>query len=202
MEFLLIATAHFLALLSPGPDFFLILQASLRLPLRYGVAICAGIAFANAVYLLCAVLGLEAVREMTWLMTALRYLGAVYLISLGVMLLKTPRQPLDCPTAPSPLQNLHLGRQFLLGFMSGILNPKNMIFYLSLFTVMVSTQTGFTTRCLYAVWMTSVVFFWDCLVVILVGSRRLQAWLGHGVFYVEKVSGVMLALLGIGLPFT
>ena len=41
MEFLLLATAHFLALLSPGPDFFLIMQASLRLPLRYGFAICA-----------------------------------------------------------------------------------------------------------------------------------------------------------------
>ena len=32
MEFLLIASAHFLALLSPGPDFFLILQTALRLP--------------------------------------------------------------------------------------------------------------------------------------------------------------------------
>ena len=32
MEFLLLASAHFLALLSPGPDFFLIMQASLRLP--------------------------------------------------------------------------------------------------------------------------------------------------------------------------
>ena len=32
MEFLLIASAHFLALLSPGPDFFLLMQAALRLP--------------------------------------------------------------------------------------------------------------------------------------------------------------------------
>ena len=32
MEFLLLASAHFLALLIPGPDFFLKIQASLRLP--------------------------------------------------------------------------------------------------------------------------------------------------------------------------
>lgn len=32
MEFLLSASAHFLALLSPGPDFFLIMQTSLHLP--------------------------------------------------------------------------------------------------------------------------------------------------------------------------
>ena len=58
MEFIFIATAHFLALLSPGPDFFLIMQAALRLPPRYGIAICVGIAFANGTYLLLAVLGL------------------------------------------------------------------------------------------------------------------------------------------------
>ena len=33
MEFLLIAVAHFLALLSPGPDFFLVVRSALRLPL-------------------------------------------------------------------------------------------------------------------------------------------------------------------------
>lgn len=202
MEFLLIASAHFLALLSPGPDFFLIMQASLRLPLRYGIAICTGIAAANAVYLLLAVLGLEAVKEMSWLMLLLRYIGAAYLIYLGIMLLKTSRQTLVSEKPVTLLQSRHLGRQFLLGCMSGILNPKNMIFYLSLFTVMVSPQTPLAIRSLYALWMTLVVFLWDCSVVILIGRQRVKNWLGHGVFYVEKISGVLLTLFGLGLPFT
>ena len=71
MEFLLIATTHLLALLSPGPDFFLVLQAALRLPRRYGLAICAGIALANALYLALAVSGIEIVRELDWLMNLL-----------------------------------------------------------------------------------------------------------------------------------
>ena len=83
MEFLLLASAHFVALLSPGPDFFLILQASLRLPLRYAISVCVGIAAANVVYLCCAVLGLEVVREMDGLMTVLRILGAIYLVFIG-----------------------------------------------------------------------------------------------------------------------
>lgn len=202
MEFLLIATAHFLALLSPGPDFFLIMQAALRLPFRYGFAICAGIASANAVYLLCALLGLEAIREMTWLMTTLRYVGALYLIFIGVMLLKAPRQAIEGKTPQNFLQEPHLGRQFMIGFMSGILNPKNAIFYLSLFTVMVSDQTGLTTRWLYALWMTAVVFVWDCGVVIVIGRDQVTAWLGRGVYYLEKVSGAVLALFGLLLPFT
>lgn len=201
MEFLVIATAHFLALLSPGPDFFLIMQASLRLPLRYGIAVCAGIAMANAAYLVLAVLGLEVVRELSWLMMVLQYCGALYLVFLGIMLLRTPNRVLDSSESGSVLQTRHLGRQFLLGFMSGILNPKNAIFYLSLFTVMVSDQTGFVTRCFYALWMTTVVFVWDVLVALIIGQGRINARFSRCVFLVEKISGVMLMFFGIFLPF-
>jgi threonine/homoserine/homoserine lactone efflux protein len=202
MEFILIASAHFLALLSPGPDFFLIMQAALRLPRRYGIAICAGIAIANAVYLACAVCGLQAMSGISWLMTTLRYLGALYLVFIGIMLLKAPRDRLDHPREITLLQVHHCGRQFMLGFMSAILNPKNAIFYLSLFTVMVSQQTGLVTRFLYAFWMISVVFLWDSMLVLVISRKQVQARFGQCRFFMEKASGAMLALFGLLLPFT
>ena len=42
--FLLIATAHFLALLSPGPDFFLVARTSASAGWRVASGACAGIA--------------------------------------------------------------------------------------------------------------------------------------------------------------
>lgn len=201
MEFLLIASAHFLALLSPGPDFFLVMQASLRLPRRYGFAICSGIATANGGYIIFAVLGLEVVREMTGFLSLLKYLGGAYLLFIGVMLLRTPEQSFDNRGGVSFIQVQNIKRQFLIGFMSAILNPKNAIFYLSLFTVMVSDQTGFFTRCFYALWMMSLVFLWDCCVVMAIGSNKVKTWLGRSIYYIEKVSGVALSLFGIFLPF-
>lgn len=202
MEFLLIASAHFLALLSPGPDFFLIMQASLKLPCRYAVAVCAGIAVANALYLVLAIFSLEVVRETTWLLVTLKYLGASYLVFLGFLLLRTPLRSLDEQQAINFLQVRHLGKQFFIGFMSGILNPKNIIFYLALFTVMVSETTGLVTRCLYALWMTVVVFVWDSGVVLVIGRDRVRQWLGRSVFVIEKISGAMLTLFGLLLPFS
>jgi len=202
MEFICIATAHFVALLSPGPDFILIIQAALRLPLRYGIAICAGIAAANGVYLLLAVAGLEAVSEWRWLVTLLRYGGSCYLIYLGFLLLTSPRQqPEEDKAGHRPLKQHHVGRQFLLGFLSALLNPKNMIFYLSLFTAMVSAETTFATRCLYGLWMTAVVMFWDCLLVLLVQRTRFTSLLRSKIFYLEKGSGTVLAFLGVTLLF-
>ena len=202
MEFLLLASAHFLALLSPGPDFFLIMQASLRLPLRYGLAICGGIGLANGVYLMLAVLGFEMVRETDLIFSVLKYLGGAYLLFLGYTLLRSPRKPIDDPTDRSVTMVQSLTRQFLIGFLSAILNPKNMIFYLSLFTAMVSVDTSFMTRCLYALWMMSVVFVWDCFVVMTIGRDRIKKWLGQSIYFIEKLSGVALAGFGVLLPFT
>lgn len=202
MEFLLIASTHFLALLSPGPDFFLLLQASIKLPKRYAISICGGISVANAVYLTAAVIGLEVVRESMWLVTLLKYLGAAYMIFLGIVLLRTKVDNCLEKDTGTILHENHLGKQFVLGFMSGILNPKNAIFYLALFTVMVSEQTPLAMRCLYALWMILVVFLWDCGVVMVIGHDLVKNWLGRGVYMVEKVAGLMLALFGIVMPFS
>ena len=197
MEFILIASAHFLALLSPGPDFFLILQAALRLPLRYVASICAGIAAANGVYLIFAVLGLEAVREMDGLLLILKFLGSGYLVYIGIMLLRAPPRDLD---GSAPVMVLHqpgIRRQFIVGFLSAIFNPKNAIFYLSLFTVMVSVETPLSIRSLYALWMVGIVFVWDLGVALVFGNARVKRFLGRWVFRIEKLSGVLLAGFGI-----
>lgn len=197
MEFLLIATAHFLALLSPGPDFFLILQAALRLPLRCAACVCAGIATANGVYLIIAVLGLETVREMNGLMLVLKFLGSGYLIYIGVMLLRAPLRAINTGKPVVALHHPDMRRQFVLGFLSALFNPKNAIFYLSLFTAMVAVETPLTIRVFYALWMVGIVFVWDMGVALAFGNGRIKQQLGRWVFRIEKMSGVLLAGFGI-----
>jgi len=67
---------------------------------------------------------------------------------------------------------------------------------------MVSSETGFSTRCIYALWMMSVVFLWDSFVVLSVSREKVKTWLENYIFYIEKISGTALALFGIFLPFT
>ncbi len=196
MEFLLIASAHFMALLSPGPDFFLILQTAIRMPLRYAFALCTGIATANGLYIIVAVTGLELVKEMTTLMVVLKYLGGAYLLYIGIMLLRAPKRSL----AGIPENILHrksFRQQFGIGFISAVLNPKNAVFYLSLFTVMVSSETSFSVRVWYGLWMTGVVLVWDIGIAAVLGRQTIKMWLSRWIFGIEKVSGAMLALFGI-----
>lgn len=194
MEFLLLASAHFLALLSPGPDFFIVIQTALKKPLRYAFSVCAGIASANALYLVFAVLGLEVIKEMDTLMLVLKYLGGAYLIFIGIMLLKSKK--IDIHVDKKPLHVKSLKAEFVIGFLSGFLNPKNAIFYLSLFTVMVSAETSLFMRSLYAVWMSFLVLFWDMGVAVIIGNKKVKQKLSNWIYGIEKISGVVLASFG------
>lgn len=201
MEFVYIATAHFLALISPGPDFFLILQASLRLSRRAGLALCAGIAAANGLYLALAVAGVEVLRQVPGLLLAMRYLGALYLLWLGMLLLRAPRPDLDGGEGVGGNGDDRPGRQFTRGLLAALLNPKNAVFYLSLFTAMVSPDTGMMRRGLYGLWMTVVVFSWDGLLVLVLGNPLVRRRLQGTVYILEKGAGAMLAIAGLTLPF-
>ncbi len=55
--FLVIAFTHFLALLSPGPDFFLILTSLLQKGARYTYGVILGITLGNAVILMVCIFG-------------------------------------------------------------------------------------------------------------------------------------------------
>lgn len=198
MEFLLVASAHFLALLSPGPDFFLIGQTTLKYPIRSTTILIAGISIANGVYLFLAISGVEFLKQSAEVFYYLKYLGGGYLLYLGVLMLKAPKTDFAIQDENLRVKSgqLHF---FSRGFLSGILNPKNMIFYLSIFTVMVSETTGYTLRILYALWMVILVFCWDLFVAKMISHVKVKKHLGRSVYYIEKLSGLALASFGIGL---
>jgi len=198
MEFLLLASAHFLALLSPGPDFFIVMQTALKKPLRHAIFVCLGITCANALYLVIAVLGLEVIKTLQGLLVFLKYVGGAYLVFLGYHLIKAPRIALDVEQDNSQyLGKLSIFADFIKGFLSGFLNPKNVIFYLSLFTVMVSVETTLFTKSWYALWMCSMVLLWDVLLALLVGRKSVKQHLGKWIYVIEKISGVVLATFGV-----
>ena len=201
MEFILLASAHFMALLSPGPDFFLIMRTALRMPLGCSLALCGGIGVANTVYITIAVLGLEPIREMTTLMALLRYGGSCYLLYLGYLLLRAPARNFEDNADAPFLFRRHAGSHFLMGLTSGLLNPKNIIFYLTLFTVMVSPQTSLGRRSLYGLWMVCLVLGWDMGLATLLVHTGMRQRLGPWIFRLEKCAGLILALFGLTLAW-
>jgi threonine/homoserine/homoserine lactone efflux protein len=131
-QFLLVATAHFLALLSPGPDFFLVARTSASAGWRVASGACLGIALANGVFIGAAFAGVAVLHAGSALFVALQLAGCAYLLYIGACSCACRAHSLaPAATASGPNGQGWLG-SLGMGFTSGILNPKNALFYASL----------------------------------------------------------------------
>ena len=90
----------------------------------------------------------------------------------------------------------------IMGFMTNALNPKATIFFLAIFTTLVSPTTPMKVQFVYGVWMCSVNALWFMLVAVLF-SRPIvrQQFLKMGKKF-ERVMGLILIALALKLLFT
>ena len=108
----------------------LVMSKSLAHGTRTGVATAVGVSVGLVGHTLLATLGLGAVlRTSEWLFTALKFLGAAYLLYLGARLLLTRAAALNAAT-PQPQSTARL---FVTGGLSNISNPKIAVFYFAFF---------------------------------------------------------------------
>ena len=182
-----LALAHFVALLSPGPDLFLLVGYAVRYRMRGSTGLCVGIAAGNGLYILLAIIGWGILRQLPLLFTIIELLGALYLLWIGSLLIRSRPQTLTGADAQSTCPGF--GKQLLLGLGSSLLNPKNALFYLALMTALLGPSVTLLQQTMSGIWMTSVVLCWDLLIVMFIGLPQIQRRLTRGILWVERIAG-------------
>ena len=200
-QFGLVASAHFVALLSPGPDFFLIMRTRIVHGLRPAIATSLGLALANAAYIALALTGVSLLAQWPQLFAVLKWAGGLYLVWLGLLFLRSDGRLPITDAAPSATTKhfARLAPHLLQGFLSGILNPKNSLFYALLFGALIAPSTPAGEQALYGLWMASIVFAWDALIAHSVGQPRLLAWFHRHLRHIERSSGVVMLAIAAGI---
>ncbi|MFM1892098.1 MAG: hypothetical protein RLZ44_1175 [Pseudomonadota bacterium] len=111
---------------TPGPGVLYIVTRSLVQGRRSGLVSVAGVALGNLGNALAAAVGLAALFAVSSLaFSVVKYAGALYLVYLGVQMLRTP--PVDNPAAPPRTASLR--RVFGDGLVVALLNPKTTVFF-------------------------------------------------------------------------
>ncbi|PNH82481.1 LysE family translocator [Vibrio diazotrophicus] len=194
-----LALAHFVALLSPGQDFFLIVGHSIRHRLQGSRFICLGVALGNALYIALAILGWTNIRDNQLVFSFVEILGAIYLLWIGQRLLRSQKTETlveaehEQEKAPSAIN------QLFLGLNSALLNPKNALFYMSLMTVILGSEVTLIQQVSCGVWMFFAVLLWDLFIASAIGRPRIQMQLKAVIHIIERVAGLVLIFFGITL---
>jgi threonine/homoserine/homoserine lactone efflux protein len=123
----------------PGPAVIYIVTRSVAQGRRAGVVSALGIEAGNLVHVAAASVGLSAVLASSALaFTALKYVGAAYLVYLGA---RHVLQAGDAHAAPH-IGQVHLGRLFGQGTLIAVLNPKTALFFVAFLPQFVDPSRG------------------------------------------------------------
>ncbi|MFZ6745563.1 LysE family translocator [Undibacterium sp. JH2W] len=184
-----------LVIILPGPATLLVAELA-RHSLWRAAAAVAGIVLGDIVLISLSAAGFALLMQgLSWLMPALRLLGAAYLLYLGVQLL---RRPAGAALGAEPG---HAG--FLRGLLITVGNPKPVLFFSSFFPLFLPAAQdqavpGFIL--LGSVFEAINLLYFSCLCSLLHWSGRQvtsRAWLPAGAM--QKICGCGLILCGVGL---
>src|SRR5512139_1126090 len=116
--------------ITPGPDTALVVARSTQMGLRGGVAAAFGVTGGIMVHITAAAIGLSALLAASaTAFSIIKYVGAAYLIYIGLRLILTRHAATADEAASQPA--LPLRSVFWQGFFSNALNPKVAIFFLA-----------------------------------------------------------------------
>ena len=122
-----LATAMFLLAITPGPGVFATVSKALSSGFKHAIPVVIGIVAGDLIFLLFAIFGLSLIAEtFSGLFTLIKYLGAGYLIWLGIKLWRSNPSKSDITESKSQSKKY----SFLSGLSITLGNPKVILFYL------------------------------------------------------------------------
>ncbi|HGN0868798.1 LysE family transporter [Providencia sp. JGM181] len=194
---IMVATIAALGMISPGPDFFLIIKNAARYQRSAAMMTALGIIVAIALHMSYCVAGLAVLITTTpWLFNILKYAGAAYLIWIGIKSLM-PQKAQSVDLMSNQHEHVTFKKAFMQGFLCNVLNPKATLFFLAIFTQVLSVDSTFSEKLWFAfiIWGLAVIY-WPIL-VCLIQSAPVRKGLAKVQKYVDKVLGVVLVAFGI-----
>jgi RhtB (resistance to homoserine/threonine) family protein len=198
-EFLTVAVAHLLAVASPGPDFALVLRQSLAHGRRVAVWASLGIGCGISVHVAYCLLGLGLVlKDSPLALDVLRYLGAAYLVWVGLQALRARPRAGDVDLAEGDAAPTD-GAAWRQGFLVNVLNPKAALFFIALFALRVSPDTPVLLKLGYGAWLVGATAAWFVLVSLVFTRPEIRRrFLRHG-HWIDRALGLVFLLFAVAL---
>lgn len=200
-EFLTIVVAHLLAVVSPGPDFAVMLRQALCQTRRNALLSAAGVGAGILVHVTYSLLGIGwLIQQSIVLFTALKIVGALYLGWIAIQCLRARAGSIHVETSSGPEQSALAA--FRLGFLTNALNPKATLFFVALFSVVISPGTPLTIQAGYGVYMALATGVWFSLVAVFFTLPRVRQAFGRFGHWLDRIMGSLLLLLAAELLFS
>lgn len=202
-EFVTVLTITLLAIITPGPDFIIVARNSLTYSRRSGVFTALGVGSAIWVHVLYTLGGIGLILSKSIILFSfVKYLGAIYLVYLGWGCIRSSHFESENYGKESGKYNISDLVSFKTGFINNALNPKATLFFLSLFTQVVSHETPILIQVAYGTTVSVSCIVWFSIVAVFLNQIRIRSMFESAQFYIEKIMGGIFIAFGIKVALT
>jgi threonine/homoserine/homoserine lactone efflux protein len=200
---LTIACLHLLGVISPGPNFFISVKRGLTSSPRDCFLNALGVGLGMLVHTLIGCLGLSVlVSSFSWIVVLIKYLGAGYLMFLGIQSIFFKNPISNEKKFNRSEDGIQIEPAFRIGFVTAAFNPKVIIYFLALFSTIISPDTPFAIKLIIVILLPAISFFWHLSVANLFSFAKFKKQYQAHYLKVELIFGVLMVALGIKIAIT
>ncbi|QSB14868.1 LysE family translocator [Natronosporangium hydrolyticum] len=193
--------AAVLLIVVPGPSVLFVIGRALAYGRRVAIGTVAGSAAGAAVLAVAVAVGLGAlIQASATAFTAMKLIGAAYLIYLGVRALRHRRSLREAFTQPDTAPPLSGRRSLVEGFLVGVSNPKTAVFFVAVLPHFIDRSAGHPTlqMLLLAAIFTAIAFVSDSGWGVVASGAR--SWFVRSPRRLEfAAGGAGLTMIGLGV---
>ena len=185
-----------LGALSPGPSLALVIKNTVSGGQRVGYATSISHGLGVALYAAITATGVAVIIVNTpFLFTIIQYMGAAFLLYLGVKALLSKKSSTLIP-AENELTTLSING-WRDGFLIAFLNPKLAIFFIALFSQFLNVDSSSEQKVIMTATVGIMDALWYCFVTFLISRGNVINKLKENSYIVDKITGVFLVALAV-----
>jgi RhtB (resistance to homoserine/threonine) family protein len=201
-NWLMLVVVFTVALASPGPDFVMAVRNSVMGSRKAGIFTAIGFGLGVGIHVAYCLAGLALViSQSVMLFNVIKWIGAAYLFYVGYQALKSKGYtPPEEGAAEKPAMT---ARQALRsGFITNLFNPKATLFFLALFTQILSPDIDMTAKVVYGLTCIFMTMIWFSIVATVLTTPKIRAAFLRASKWIDRVCGGLFVALGIKLAVT
>ncbi len=204
-NWVLLVAVFSMAVMSPGPDFVMAVRNSVLYSRMAGIYTAIGFGLGVAIHVVYCLAGLALVISQSILLfTIIKFIGAGYLFYVGYHALKSKGFDMDGnnPAATQTTKSMSNLDALKSGFITNLFNPKATLFFLALFTQILSPDIAMAEKVIFGLTCIVMTIVWFSGVAVVLTTPKIRASFLKASKWIDRVCGVLFIALGLKLIFT
>lgn len=199
-----VSLVSLLGAICPGPNFLIVVKNSLSYSRKVGFLTALGVSFALLIHLSYILIGIGIlITKGSFFYHLLKFVGAGYLFYIGCkgVILSFKEQKLLEFQSRGDARLLPPVMALKQGFLTNLLNPECILFFVSLFSQFILVSTPLHLKIGFVCINWSLTLGWFLLLSYVITGRLVVSNINGFRKYIDRVMGVVLIVFSINLGF-